>query len=180
MMMSAMELSSLLRTGATILGEREAAGVCVGSARMRATEGWRRCDQMVTGGGRELAGAEADGGARRPDGRGREGGEEGVQEEQKLTRSAMERSGRRGEVASGRNGPRRPSAGVGEDGPIPSNSCSPAGTTHRGGRGEDGGPPENLTGARGGRKRRQAPEFAGGTRLGFRPEGGRRGEDGVA
>ena len=63
-----------------------------------------------------VAGAEADGGARREEEPGGKGKRGEVLEDRKLTRSAMERSGRQGEVGGGRNHPRRPAAGVGEDG----------------------------------------------------------------
>ena len=149
-----MEQAPLPITDSTISSAREGAATRVGCARTRATEGWWRRPKKVVGDGGALAGPEADGGARRPDGRGREGGKEGVQEDQQLTLVLVEDSRKRGEVGLRRKRARRRRTRAEEIDSSSSILCFPARTDGGGGGAEHGGPLERLAGARSCRNQR--------------------------
>ena len=104
---------------------------------------------------------EADDGARGEGEPGGKGKRREVLEDRKLTLVLVGGSEERGEAGDGRNHLRRPAAGVGDDGPIPSSPCFPGRTARRGGRGKDDGALELLNVARGGRNRRNLPEVRG-------------------
>ena len=111
-----MENCSLSSTNPSREGARSSATTRAGRARVRATRNGRRRQQMVAGGGGELAGAEHDGGAWRPEEPEGEGASGGVRGDRRLTGDLMDASDKHGEASNGRDGPRRPAAGVGEDG----------------------------------------------------------------